>query len=489
MQRKPFTVLVVLLAVFIGWVFVVGGRLPGAIRSEIQSAKEQLADASRVVATDRDLVQRDSAANPDLFRVRGFDQQWPARISEAGIALSEAQRYQAQLDDILRQNKRSSEKTAKDLLARERVDRETAVAKAAAVEAEARKRVAFKDNFTATLTRIETQGKQLEGADFSHTEAAVHKAEQDWPAKKTDLESRLIVLETRKKDAAEWVETAKSLESRPAAQLTTADYAKALEAEEGLEHAPTADAQQLDGLTHQLYTSWDDVLQDLDKDPYREKIDHIVTTVSAPGDKGTTVSDEHWNDISRDQWAQVENNVGMTIAHKPLGEYDSEATRIAQPPGFAYMASPAEGRNQYGYWENRDGGSFWHWLPEYLILSSLLNHHTTYVPVPSYDWDRYRQAQRYGQTYYGHDVSGAPKYGSHGTFTQQHYSSSRYVQTGGFSGSKYGSGGSGLSSSSSSGKKFGASPSESGGHKFGGSSGRSFGSSSRSMGRSFGRRR
>jgi hypothetical protein len=283
------------------------------------------------------------------------------------------------------------------------------------------------------------------------------------------------VLETRKKDAAEWVETAKSLESRPAAQLTTADYAKALEAEEGLEHAPTADAQQLDGLTHQLYTSWDDVLQDLDKDPYREKIDHIVTTVSAPGDKGTTVSDEHWNDISRDQWAQVENNVGMTIAHKPLGEYDSEATRIAQPPGFAYMASPAEGRNQYGYWENRDGGSFWHWLPEYLILSSLLNHHTTYVPVPSYDWDRYRQAQRYGQTYYGHDVSGAPKYGSHGTFTQQHYSSSRYVQTGGFSGSKYGSGGSGLSSSSSSGKKFGASPSESGGHKFSGSSGRSFG--------------
>ena len=117
------------------------------------------------------------------------------------------------------------------------------------------------------------------------------------------------------------------------------------------------------------------------------------------------------------------------------------------------MASPAEGRNQYGYWDNRGGTSVWTWLPEYLILRDLLSPRY-YQPIPSYEWGRYQQARRYGQTYYGRDESGAPKYGSHGTFTAQSYANSRYVQSGGFSGSKY------SSSGGFSGSKYGSGGSE-----------------------------
>jgi hypothetical protein len=180
----------------------------------------------------------------------------------------------------------------------------------------------------------------------------------------------------------------------------------------------------------------------------------------------------------------------MTIAHKSLGLYDSEADHTPEPAGFAYMASPDQGRNQYGYWEHGDGGSFWHWLPEYLILRDLLSHHS-YMPIPSYDWGRYQEARRYGQTYYGRDEGGLPKFGSHGTFTQQRYGSSRYAQSGGFSGSKYASGSGSRPSMgvpTPSGRSFGSSGSSpSAGRKFGGGSfGKSFG---RSAGRSFGGRR
>ena len=173
----------------------------------------------------------------------------------------------------------------------------------------------------------------------------------------------------------------------------------------------------------------------------------------------------------------------MTVAHKDFGRYDSEADRTPEPPGFAYMASPEQGRNQYGYWEHREGGSFWAWLPEYLILRDLLSNRT-YQPVPSSDWLHYRQTQRAGGTYYGHDAQGAPKYGSSGTFTRKSYADSRYVQHGGFSASSYASRSFGGAASSST---HATSPS---GQRFGSrgrAGGMRFGSRSRGAGRSFGR--
>jgi hypothetical protein len=67
----------------------------------------------------------------------------------------------------------------------------------------------------------------------------------------------------------------------------------------------------------------------------------------------------------------------------------------------------------------------------------------SYRPIPSYEWESYRTARSSGQTYYGRDeAAGVPKYGTHGTFTQQHYADSRYVRSsGGYGNSKYATGG------------------------------------------------
>jgi hypothetical protein len=158
----------------------------------------------------------------------------------------------------------------------------------------------------------------------------------------------------------------------------------------------------------------------------------------------------------------------------------------------------------------------WTFLPQYLILRELLWGHA-YRPVVVNEYYGYSNAQRSGRTWYGRDTPASPpKYGSHGTFTEQRYAGSRYVQSGGFKGSAYGSRSSGGPSAAppSESRRFGSAPNDSGqgrrfghgsesepsGKRFGSgggggssppSSGRRFGSGggSRPAPRSFGRRR
>jgi len=177
-----------------------------------------------------------------------------------------------------------------------------------------------------------------------------------------------------------------------------------------------------------------------------------------------------------------------------------------QPPGFAYIAPPSQGSNQYGYWSHAGGESVWTFLPEYLLMRELLWGHG-YRPIYVNEYNGYQTAVRSGRTYYGQETPASPpKYGSHGTFTAQRYGNSRYVQSGGYAGSAYSSNRaagssrpeSGFSQSrpapreeGSEGKRFGGS---SNGERFGSSrgGGQRFGSprpSPRVPGRSFGRRR
>jgi hypothetical protein len=159
-----------------------------------------------------------------------------------------------------------------------------------------------------------------------------------------------------------------------------------------------------------------------------------------PGTNGATTSDEAWLEIPPATYKVSENNIGMSIAHKAVGKYDTEVDEVPEPAGFAYMA-PVGQRNQYGYWDHNSGGNFWVFYGQYALMRDLFWGHS-YRPIPSYEWESYRTARSSGQTYYGRDEAGsAPKYGTHGTFTQQHYSDSRYVRSaGGYSSSKYASG-------------------------------------------------
>jgi hypothetical protein len=254
---------------------------------------------------------------------------------------------------------------------------------------------------------------------------------------------------------------------------------------------------------------------------YSEKVKTVRTHFTDLAQKKTEVStDSKWVEVPASTYRSLENDLGMTLAHKDAGIYDSEAQNQVQPPGFAYIATPEQGSNQYGYWSHSGGQSVWTFLPQYLIMRELLWGHS-YRPIVINEYNGYRTAQRSGRVYYGQETPASPpKYGSHGTFTGQNYANSRYVQSGGFKGSAYSSSREAAAPPSGSfsgtqrseprfgtppsengaGKRFGSNPgsSNSGGQRFGSgnSSGQRFGSPRtpsrtppRVPGRSFGRRR
>ena len=172
----------------------------------------------------------------------------------------------------------------------------------------------------------------------------------------------------------------------------------------------------------------------------RQKIRTVRIHMADASAKGeVTTSDEKWVDVSQGQFEAMKNNLGMAIEHKPAGKYDIEAERVAQPPGFAYMAPPGQS-NQYGHWDHHDGRDFWVFYGEYALMRDLL-FNRGYRPLDRYEWEGYRYAQRSGQTYYGHDEAAgqAPKYGTQGTATQRSYEGSTYAKSGGFKDSKYAS--------------------------------------------------
>ncbi len=128
----------------------------------------------------------------------------------------------------------------------------------------------------------------------------------------------------------------------------------------------------------------------------------------------------------------------MAIEHKAAGKYDIESERVAQPAGFAYMAPPGQS-NQYGHWDHHDGRDFWVFYGQYALMRDLLFNHS-YRPFERYEYEDYRTYRQRNQTYYGRDeTTQAPKYGTSGTTTQEHYSGSTFAKSGGFKDSKYAS--------------------------------------------------
>lgn len=481
------------------------GRLPRSLRDEIAAEKGRLSEATAEIQRAQDEISNAIQKDPALFNNAPAVTAWQASLATDRQKLDSAKREDVQLDQIAHANRADSRIHAEELLSEERDLRYAAVHDAESVQAQADKWLAVDKDPNAYVTKLQAEYDAIHSQDLAAVTSTVEKAEEDWPKKKSDLALRLDQLTNIQKSAAsEWQETDPARRDAASGKLTGADIAVLVKTEDEF----TSDADtlhrgvtQLPQLSNQLYVAWDKVLIDLDKaredgrDVYREKIKTVRTHFNdALSAKADTTSDEHWVDVSRPSFDLVENDLGMAIAHKDAGLYDSEATTTPQPAGFAYIASPAEGHNQYGYWTHENGQSFWTFLPEYLILRELMWGHD-YRPIVVGEYEGYRVAQRAGTTFYGRETTtGLPKYGSHGTFTQTRYAGSRYVQSGGFRGSAYASRGSSSFSSnrpspgssafdsSGAGKRFGASPGSSAGRRFGGGG-------FRSPGRSFGRRR
>ncbi len=469
------------------------GRLPQSLREDIAAENDRLHQAEQELQRSQDHVRDDLGKAPDLFRGASEPTEWNTKLNAAREKLASAQHDSAQLTELARRNRADSRLQAERLLDQERDLRLSALQDAEAVESAAGKWIEIQKNPSDYLGKLNREHDEIRNMDLGPVSQTVRQAEQDWPAKKTDLDSRLAaVLEIPKSAEGQWSATQTARQDASTGKLTGVEVATLIQENDALSQDATAlphTADELRGECGQLYNAWDKILIDLDQSHnhghtvYREEIKTVRTHFVDVASKKTEISsDEQWLDISEPAYQSVENDLGMSIAHKDAGLFDSEAQTTPEPAGFAYIAPPSQGSNQYGYWTHSGGESFWTFLPEYLILRQLMWGHD-YRPIVVGEYNGYRTAERMGRSYYGQETpTSVPKYGTHGTFTQTHYAQSRYVQSGGFKGSAYASHRENGSTPLSSGSRFG----QHGGEPMNGSAGRRFGSPPGSQGKQFG---
>jgi hypothetical protein len=411
--------------------------LPRDVRRQIVAERTAFSQAQRDLRTAQDQVAQDLQAEAELFRSVPASREWPAKLEGAASELQSAARDMEQLGALEKANRRQDRDRTVALLAKEKAARTAALSRAAAIRKDADHWVELKKTLPDQLKQSERDRQALQAFDFGPVSAAVEKAKTDWPDKRTDLEARLGTLrQTIAEDDSLWQSTAAARSQAAAGNLAGLDLGALLVAIERIHNDAAGLPQkgaEIQSLTAQLNRAWDKVLVDMETrgsggdKTYQQK----VRTVTVPKD-GQASSDEKWVQVPQSRFDSMKNDLGMAVEHKALGKYDSEAERVSQPAGFAYMASPGQGRNQYGYWENRGGQSFWVWYGQYALLRDLL-FNNQYRPLDRGQYEDFRSYQSRGQTYYGRD------YGTQGQATKERYSGSSYARSGGFKDSKYAS--------------------------------------------------
>lgn len=450
MSKSSLRILAVLLTLGIMVVLFAGlDGLPGEVKAQIAAERKAYAAAQSQVSGAQADVSRTLANESTLFGALPSAREYPVRLDRATRSLTEAGQSLTELEKLEKENRRSDRARVESLLAREKQVRTAAVAEAESVRKDASHWVDLKQHLPQSVQDMERDYKAIHAVDLAGAAAVAQKAEADWPEKKNDLDSRLATARaTVTKSDELWQSTTDARRAGAANDYSKVDFGTLFAAADSLKTGAKElpkQADQLKGLSGQLYVSWDKILEDMETRgsgnarEYNQKIKTVRTKVSdATGKDSTATSDEKWVDVSKAQYQAMEKDLGMAIEHKPAGKYDTESERVAQPAGFAYMA-PAGQRNQYGYWQQNNGTSFWVFYGQYALMRDLL-FRNDYRPLDYREYHDYYNYRQRNETYYGRDTaSQAPKYGTSGTTTQEKYSGSTFSKSGGFKDSKYAS--------------------------------------------------
>ena len=504
MSKSTLRILAAVLAAAIVAVLFAGfDSLPRELKTQIAAERTAYTAAQKQLDASKSEIERERSENAALFAAIPSARAYSDRLSRGQSMLAAAGR---DLDDLARlekRNRRTDKNQAANLLNHEKQVRENATTEIEAVRKDAAQWIERKQHLPQEVADMERDYKAIQSADLAGLTAAVQKAQSDWPDKRNDLENRLASVRAAQTRADQaWQSSAESRKAAAANDAAKVDYAALFGAADTLKTAAAELPKQTDGLktlTAQLYDSWDKILADMRVHDGRneQQIRTVrVHMTDASGKNGQTTSDEKWVEVSPSQYRAMERDLGMAIEHKAAGKYDIESERVAQPAGFAYMAPPGQ-RNQYGYWDNGGGHSFWVWYGQYALMRDLFFGRNYYRPIDPYEYYNYRTYHERRQTYYGEAPGGGARYGTGGTATQEHYSGSTFAKSGGFKDSKYANKPGGYNSS-----KYATPGGDRTGQQFGRQSSppsqpRSFRPTpapsrpapSRSPGRSFGRRR
>ena len=451
MNKSGLKFLAILLGVLMIAVLFAGlDDLPRTVRAEIDTERAALAAGQKQITAATQEVTGDITADPALFGSVMASRQWPAQLAQNEASLQAASRDMEELTRLQKANRKQDSQRVETLLLQERSRRQLAIDSATAVQKDAAHWVDMKKRLPDTLQTMDRDYRAIHSFDFTPVNTTVQKTEGDWPQKKADLDGRLASMKSAiAQDDELWNSTADSRKAAASSDYAHVQFGPLISAADALHNSASelpAKATEVQALSGQLYNSWDKVLVDMEtrgigsNKSYDQKIRTVSTHYADSAAKnGQISSDEKWVEVPQTTYKAEQNDLGMAIEHKSAGLYDVEAERTAQPAGFAYVAPPSQGSNQYGYWDHSGGHDFWVFYGQYALLRDLLWNHN-YRPLDRYEWDGYYSSRSSGHTYYGRDESsGGSRYGTAGSATQERYSGSTFAKSGGFKNSQFAS--------------------------------------------------
>lgn len=419
-------------------------------RSEISAFERAEGDVRDTKNEVLSLVKDDVALFPGAL----YTQVWPEKLDAAVAHFAAATAARDKAQSLLKEDQGESLGQLEQELQKLRDARSAAVAQATAIQREARQRVAYKNRRADLLKELPGIEQVLASVNLEHIQGVVEEAGLDWPEKKTEVERRFTQLQ---RSLTEGAAAIKSLKASADQKVGDVDWNRFIADAQALTIAHDT-AKQNAGtrgafvhLIDQLYTSWDLILVDMEivegaEVLFYHHLKRITTQMpriagsNAVDDPESTVQPEEVTlprkQVSKQVFEDNKNNLGMVLEHKPGGAFDHEVEKSAQPPGYAYMCTPEQKRNNYGYWSHGSSGSFWVWYGQYSLMRNLL-WGPSYAPIYVNDYRGYRGARDYGRTYYGATKEGQSRYGTNSSTTKSRYSGSRYVRTGGYKTSNY----------------------------------------------------
>jgi hypothetical protein len=391
-------------------------------------------------------LQNALQSEPDLFTATLYSEEWPVRLRTAEERLNSVEGDLERIGTLRDENKRESRSEIEELLTRIREARTFALSEVTDMAAVAGSRIDFKQNREAKVRELKAARDAVTGASITAVHSRVAQAVADWPGKLEDLNGRLSsVTEMAERADTAWKTVAE--EDAKEGSGDGIDYDRMIAAAtvlSGLGATVPATLEQISGLIPQLYRSWDKILSDMEireglDVTFHQKLKVVELEIKDAASRESEKSErEEWRQVSEAQYKAMERNLGMAIEHKSAGMYDHEVESVAQPAGYAYIAPESQGRNQYGYWERGPGGgSIWVFYGQYAFMRDMFWGPRYYRPISTSDYNRYNSSRRSGQTYYGTDSSGRPRYGTSGSYASSRYSNTMYNRSGGYRNTRY----------------------------------------------------
>lgn len=404
MSKRSLGATAIILIALMGLIAVAGlDNLPKRVHASAQSAVTELAADRTRFERERGAIVQALTSDPALFASQAPE--FRNRLDAAAARLAEAESHALKLKGLEQADRRQDADAAESEVRQLNTARSAALAEAQAIRKQTEQWIGYKQHMPELLAQMEQRHTAIAAFDVDAAASAAKKAETDWPAKKADLEARLSALTGLKQSAEKtWEGSAQARAKAEAKDWAAVDYGGLIAAADrlaALQSELRSGADSANALASQLYVNWDKLLLEVNKDREREQKVRIVRTKypDATLQNGQVSQEERWENIAANRAKDLERNVGMVIERKPAGKYDTESEKVAQEPGYAYIAPPGQA-NQYGSWNN----GVWNWLPQYLILSQLLRG-PSYPPVRMDDYYGYDRARRMGGTWYGHSRS------------------------------------------------------------------------------------